>query len=143
MNVLAAVADGPTAAIAVVALVFGLFVVARGRRGERVEDGSGASLLSAPILPAPVAAPADATGAEEEPDGLQTMAVGEIGHGAIRLGVTPRSQPAPEPAVEPEVPGPQPAPAAAEPPDPEPPPGPPTTWTPQPAPPPPPPHPAP
>jgi len=127
MHVLA-VADGLTAAIAVVALVFGLFVVARGRRGERVEDGAGASLLSAPIVPPPVAATADAdatAGAEEQPDGLRTMAVGEIGHGTIRLGVTPRVPPAAEPTVEPQVAEPQPEQAAAEPPSPEPPPEPP------------------
>jgi hypothetical protein len=155
MHVLAAVADGPTAALAVVALVFGLFVVARGRRGERVEEEASGSLLSLSVVPAPVAATADATaGAGEEPDGLQTMAVGEIGHGAIRLGTTPRAQPAPAPAAEPaaaEPPSPEPqpelpaaaaetatsepSPEVAQPPEPEPPLDPPTSWTAQPAPP--------
>lgn len=72
MNVLAALGDAPTAAIAVLAIMLGLFVVARGQRGQRAgADESGPTLLKVPVA---------------APGAAATMAVGDIGHGTIRLG---------------------------------------------------------
>jgi outer membrane biosynthesis protein TonB len=142
MHVLAALADAPTAVLAVAAILLGLFVVARGRRGEGADDEAGSSLLSVP-LKVPIAATADGSdAADADEDGLQKMAVGEVGHGAIRLGPLtrrPEPEPEPEPAsqldLDPEPasePDPEPDP---EPPEPDPPLDPPVSWTAQPAPP--------
>jgi hypothetical protein len=122
MNVLAALGDAPTAAIAVVAIVLGIFVVVRGRRGERAGDEKPAPSL--------LAVPATGSGAGGADDGLQKMAVHDIGHGTIRLGgkalsdteptaavaaLAPQLPPtvAPEPEPVSEAPSPEPEPAAA------------------------------
>ncbi len=122
MHLLAALGDAPTAAIAVVAILLGVFVVARGRRGEKAAGPGGAeagpSLLTVPIAKARAA---------PEPEGLQTMSVGQVGHGTIRLGGAAPAEPAatepptPEPAAE------EPRPATAEAPAWQPPPPEPTT----------------
>ncbi len=86
MDVLAALGDAPTAAIAIVAILLAVFFAVRGQRGERgavaaagAADEAAPTLLKVPVAPADPAPDADA-------DGLRTMAVGEVGHGAIRLG---------------------------------------------------------
>ncbi|HVF77229.1 MAG TPA: hypothetical protein VNA28_02940 [Solirubrobacteraceae bacterium] len=106
MDVLAALGDAPTAAIAVAAILLCIFVVVRGTRGERAEGEKPApSLLAVPV---PATGP-DGGGADPD-DGLQRMAVHDIGHGTIRLvGVTP-----PDPSVPtyaPQLPPTEPAPA--------------------------------
>lgn len=90
MDVLAALGEAPTAAIAVIAILLGLFVVARGRRGERGDEKPAPSLLAVPA-----AAPASA----DPPRELETMAVHDVGHGTIRLGgvASPQTDPAEEP----------------------------------------------
>lgn len=114
MNVLAALGDAPTAAIAVVAILLGIVVVARGQRGRPADEEAGPSLLTG----VPVAAPA---GGDADDDGLETMAPHDVGHGTIRLrGV---ASPDTEPEVEPE-PAPEPAPTSWTEPSPEP-----TSWT--------------
>jgi hypothetical protein len=109
MDVLAALGDASTAVIAIVAILLGVVFAVRGQRGERsAVAGAGAAGDSAPTLlklPVATAAPEPDTDA----DGLRTMAVGEVGHGAIRLG-RPEGQAEPAPAVPAE-------PAAVEPPD--------------------------
>jgi hypothetical protein len=82
MDVLAALGNATTAVIAVVAIVLGMVLVARGQRGERAAGVARASEAGPSPSTAPIAAaePASDTG------GLQKMAVGEVGHGAIRLG---------------------------------------------------------
>ena len=90
MDVLA-LGNAPTAVIAVVAIVLGVVLVARGRRGERAASLAAAGQAGPSPSTVPIAAPEPATDAA----GLQTMAVGEVGHGAIRLGsVSPKREPA-------------------------------------------------
>jgi hypothetical protein len=150
MHVLAALADAPTAALAVAAILLGLFVLARGQRGEDGDEEAGSSLLRVPVVvPASAAQAGDGADQGDAGEGLQTMPVGQVGHGAIRLG--PVIRPAPEPPATaqppaPIEPGPQPddaAPVAAMRPAPEPqatpepdrPLDPPVSWSAQPAPP--------
>jgi hypothetical protein len=131
MDVLAALGNAPTAVIAVVAIVLGVVLVARGHRGEPAA-GLGTAGEAGPS-PAPVPVPITAAEPATDATGLQKMTVGEVGHGAIRLGSvgwqrepaaaaeTPQVMPAaPEPeavaAPEPEpaaVPAPQVPPAAS------------------------------
>ncbi|MDQ3721606.1 MAG: hypothetical protein M3376_00740, partial [Actinomycetota bacterium] len=81
MQVLAALGDAPTAAIAVVAIVLGLFLGARGPREKRTmgaaggTDEPGPTLLKVPITAAP----------ENEP-GFVGPEGTIVGHGRIRLG---------------------------------------------------------
>jgi hypothetical protein len=140
VDVLAALGDAPTAVIAVVAIVLGVVLAARGQRGERAADHGAADEVRPSLLKMPIAGAEPATDA----DGLRTMAIGEVGHGAIRLGrpglriepapvaqvppqvqaLPPESQPAavaapgPEPAAEPESAEEPPAPAPHDPPSP-------------------------
>lgn len=94
MHVLAALGDAPTAVIAVVAILLGIVVVARGQRGGRADEEAGPSLLTG----VPETAPA---GGDDAEDGLEMMAPHDVGHGTIRLrGVaSPHTEPAVEPAV--------------------------------------------
>jgi len=109
MDVLAALGDAPTAVIAIVAIMLGIFFAVRGQRGERgAVAGTGAADVAAPTLLKVPVAPAEPA-PDADADGLQTMAVGEVGHGAIRLG-RPDVQAEPPPAVPAEQ-------AAVEPPD--------------------------
>jgi hypothetical protein len=120
MHMIAALADAPTAAIAVVAIALGLVFAARGPREKRAArgadgDGGGPAMVTL--------APVSRSEAEGEPGFVGPQ--GEIvGHGPIRLGVhgplgasEPEPQPAPEPvpaAVEAEpAPAPIDAPGAA------------------------------
>jgi hypothetical protein len=82
MEVLAALGSALTAVIAVVAIVLGVVLVARGQRGERAAGLATAGEAGPSPLMVPIAAAEPATDAA----GLQKMAVGEVGHGAIRLG---------------------------------------------------------
>ncbi|HWI09214.1 MAG TPA: hypothetical protein VNT54_17065 [Solirubrobacteraceae bacterium] len=67
MNVLAALGDAPTAAIAVAALLLGLFFVARGQRGrDGAAAASGRSVLATPAA-SPPPAPAPAPPPDPEP----------------------------------------------------------------------------
>jgi hypothetical protein len=143
MHVLA-LADALTAALAVVAILLGLLVVARGRRGEGADEQAGQSLLSVPVVVPGTATAAARSGDEADAgEGLQTMAVGEVGHGEIRLGPITRPVPAPAatpaPPAEPLAaaePGPTPAAEPGPPtPEPGPPVDPPVSWTAHPAPP--------
>jgi hypothetical protein len=88
MDVLAALGNALTAVIAVVAIVLGVVLVARGQRGERAAGLATAGEAGVSPLTVPSAAAEPASDAA----GLQKMAVGEVGHGAIRLGsaVRPR-----------------------------------------------------
>ena len=81
MQVLAAIGDAPTAAIAVVAILLGLFFAARGPRDKRAAGAEGSGDERAPVmLSVPVAR---APGPEPGFVGPE----GEIvGHGLIRLG---------------------------------------------------------
>jgi len=137
MHVLA-LADALTAALAVVAILLGLLIVARGRRGESADEQAGQSLLSVPVVVPGTATAAAHSGDEADAGGgLQTMAVGEVGHGAIRLG--PITRPVPAPAATPAPPAePDPGPTPDPPPptaEPDPPVDPPVSWTAHPAPP--------
>jgi hypothetical protein len=92
MDVLAALGSAPTAVIAVVAIVLGVVLVARGQRGEPAAGLGTAGEAG----PSPLTVPITAAEAATDATGLQTMAVGEVGHGAIRLGsVSPQREPAP------------------------------------------------
>ena len=129
MQVLAAIGDAPTAAIAVVAILLGLFFAARGPRDKRAAGAEGSGDERAPVmLSVPVAR---APGPEPGFVGPE----GEIvGHGLIRLGSvvplgggeSPVAAPppvAPEPAApEPVAIEPAPAPPAPPAPEPDPPP---------------------
>lgn len=103
MSVLAALGDAPTAAIAIVAILLGIVVAARGQRGQRADEKAGPTLLTG----VPVAAPA---GGDDAADGLAQMAPHDVGHGTIRLGgvASPHTEPevetarVPPAAVEPE-----------------------------------------
>jgi len=95
MDVLAALGDALTAVIAIVAIVLGVVLAARGQRGQRAAEHGAADEMR-PSLKVPIAAAAPATDA----DGLRKMASGEVGHGAIRLGM-PAWRAAPAPGVEP------------------------------------------
>lgn len=100
MDVLAALGDAPTAVIAIVAILLAVFFAVRGHRGERdAVAGAGAADVAAPtLLKVPVAAaPTPDADADADAEGLRTMAVGEVGHGAIRLG-RPDVQAEPPPA---------------------------------------------
>src|ERR687894_2609020 len=93
MNVLAALGDAPTAVIAVVAILLGILVVARGQRGDRGDRGERGDEPAGPsLLTVPRAAPAAAG------DGLEKMAVHDVGHGTIRLGgvASPHTEPGEE-----------------------------------------------
>ncbi len=112
----AALGDAPTAAIAVVAILLGLFFAVRGPREKRaagVADGGetpGPAMVTLPVATAPEAEPGF-VGPEGE----------VVGHGPIRLGVPGMfggaQPPAPEPAAAepvappPALPTPVPAPA--------------------------------
>jgi hypothetical protein len=150
MHVLAALGDAPTATIAVLAILLGLFVVARGRRGEPAESQPATSslLAGAAAGPGPVQAQEAAPEAAADEQQPQTLVSGDVGLGEIHLRDTgaqateaapeaeaepafePAPPPAPEPlpepaqALEPEL-APAPEPAAPEP-EPEPP----TRWRP-------------
>ena len=106
--VTAAVGDAPTAIIACVALVLGVVLAARGRRGEPAVERAAPPPADPPAAPlvVPAAAPAGAPAPA-------------VGHGAIRF-VTNDDVP-PEPQPEP----PEPQPEPPEPPEPPPPPPPP------------------
>jgi len=97
MDVLAALGSAPTAVIAVVAIVLGVVLVARDQRGEPAA-GLG---TAGDAGPSPLTAPITAAEPATDPGGLQTMAVGEVGHGAIRLGSGGRQR---EPAASGAVP---------------------------------------
>jgi len=118
MQVLAALGDAPTAAIAVVAILLGVLLVARGPREKRAagaaanESKPTPTLLKVPITPAPDGDP-----------GFVGPAGEVVGHGPIRLGA-PGPLTGGEPAATPPAP-PEPAAAPATvptPPAPEPPP---------------------
>ena len=88
MQVLAALGDAPTAALAVLAIVLGVFLAARGPREERfAEPDPGGSRDSGPkMLKLPLAA-APEPEAKAEPGFVGPQ--GEVvGHGPIRLGAT-------------------------------------------------------
>ena len=130
MQVLAALGDAPTAAIAVLAILVGVLLAARGPREKRAagdagaEEQPGPTLLKLPVADTPAAEPGF-VGPEGE----------VVGHGPIRLGgrgplgtgaadepapvqsVTPEPEPEPESEPEPE---PEPAPVAHSAPEPEP-----------------------
>jgi hypothetical protein len=123
MQVLAALGDAPTATIAVVAILIGVFLAARGPREKRGAgadehaEASGPTLLRVPVASAPDAE------ADVEPGFVGPQ--GEVvGHGRIRLGATgplgggePAAaqaasapvapEPVPEPEPEPEPPAPE------------------------------------
>ena len=113
MDVLAALGDASTAAIAIVAILLAVFFAVRGQRGERGAVAAGAADEAVPtLLKVPLAPSGPVPDADPDADGLRTMAVGEVGHGAIRLGrppapAEPELAPEPEPAP---VPDPEPAP---------------------------------
>jgi outer membrane biosynthesis protein TonB len=119
MLVVAALADAPTAAIAVVAIVLGLLFAARGPRDKR---GSGAADERAPMMVSmPAGSPAPSAPEPEAEPGFVGPQGEIVGHGPIRLGVSGLSgageaaRPPPEAVAEPAQP------AAAEPaPDPSP-----------------------
>jgi hypothetical protein len=113
MQVMATLGDAPTAAIAVVAILLGIFFAARGPREQRgagaAEDGERAAVL----LNVPVTPPPDVEPGFVGPEG------DVVGHGPIRLGVagplgSVQAAPAPV-APEPVVPDEPPPPPAAEP----------------------------
>ncbi|HEV2775061.1 MAG TPA: hypothetical protein VGV90_05680 [Solirubrobacteraceae bacterium] len=122
MPVLAALGDAPTAAIAVVAILIGVFLAARGPREKRPAGAANGAQDSGPtLLKVPVAA------APETEPGFVGPAGEVVGHGPIRLGavgslgggepatahpaaVTPATaQPEPEPAPPPVPAAPPPA----------------------------------
>ena len=92
MEVLAALGDAPTAAIAVVAIVIGVLLAARGPREKRAagdmggQEEAGPTLLKVPVSAAPEAEP-----------GFVGPAGEVVGHGPIRLGA-PGSLGAPAPS---------------------------------------------
>src|ERR671916_544883 len=90
MHVLAALADAPTAVLAIAAILLGLFVLARGQRGEDGDEEAASSLLRVPVV-VPVAARAAQTG-----DGADE---GEAGEGLPRGGGGPRRPPGRSPAL--------------------------------------------
>lgn len=118
MEVLGTLADAPTAAIAVIAIVLGLLFAARGPRGER-RPGGGAD-EAAPVMLADV--PIATRSADPGFIGPEGSIVG---HGPIHLGArgplgggAPMPEPETAPAVAPESePTAEPAPVAE--PDPE------------------------
>ena len=129
MQALAAIGDAPTAAIAVVAILLGLFFAARGPRDKRAAGAKGSGderapvMLSVPVTRAPETEPGF-VGSEGEIVGhglIRLGSVGPLGGGASPVAAPPPVAPepvAPEPvAVEPAPP--PPAPPA---PEPEPPP---------------------
>lgn len=132
MHVLAASGDVLTTVIALLAILVGVFVTARGRRGPGAEHGDAKG--GSPLLAAPSAAPRPA----DVEEGRATPAAGDAGDGASGLGAVASDQPGPasepEPVVQSEPPGavapeasgaedpPPPAPSPPEPPPPEPPP---------------------
>jgi len=129
MEVLAAIGDAPTAAIAVVAILLGLFFAARGPRDKRAAGAEGSGDERAPVmLSVPV------TRARETEPGFVGPEGEIVGHGLIRLGsvgplgggASPVAAPppvAPEPvAPEPVAVEPAPPPPAPPAPEPEPPP---------------------
>jgi hypothetical protein len=113
MQVLAALGDAPTAAIAVVAILVGVLLAARGPREKRAAGDAGDEAQTGPtLLKLPAASPA---APEAEPGFVGPQ--GEIvGHGPIRLGASgplgggapaapapaPSAEPEPEPEPEPE-----------------------------------------
>ena len=120
MQALAAIGDAPTAALAVVAILLGLFFAARGPRDKRAAGAKGSGDERAPVmLSVPV------TRARETEPGFVGPEGEIVGHGLIRLGsvgplgggASPVAAPppvAPEPvAPEPEPPPVAPAPEAA------------------------------
>jgi len=129
MQALAAIGDAPTAALAVVAILLGLFFAARGPRDKRAAGAEGSGderapvMLSVPMTRAPETEPGF-VGPEGEIVGhglIRLGSVGPLGGGASPVAAPPPVAPepvAPEPvAVEPAPP--PPAPPA---PEPEPPP---------------------
>ncbi|MEA2144406.1 MAG: hypothetical protein QOI64_2836 [Solirubrobacteraceae bacterium] len=125
MHVIAALADAPTAAIAVVAIVLGLLLAARGPREKRAAAAANGAEESGPAMVTLPTATATAPATEAEP-GFVGPAGEVVGHGPIRLGIhgppagesaAPAAAPAPAPAVdapapaEPSLPVPAPAPA--------------------------------
>jgi len=148
MQALAAIGDAPTAALAVVAILLGLFFAARGPRDKRAAGAEGSGderapvMLSVPVTRAPETEPGF-VGPEGEIVGhglIRLGSVGPLGGGASPVAAPPPVAPepvAPEPvAVElapppPAPPAPEPEPVAVEPappppappaPEPEPPP---------------------
>jgi len=110
MQVLAALGDAPTAAIAVVAIVLGVLLAARGPREKRAAGGTGGQEETGPtLLKVPVAAAPEAEPGFVGPEGEV------VGHGPIRLGAPGAlSGGALEPAA-PAPAAPEPAPTLAEP----------------------------
>jgi hypothetical protein len=116
MQVMAALGDAPTAAIAVVAILLGVLLVARGPREKRAagavdEAEPTPTLLNVPISPAPDVEPGF-VGPEGE----------VVGHGPIRLGAVgplSGSETAAAPAPAPSEPQPAPAPGPDEPEEPK------------------------
>ena len=102
MQVLAALGDAPTAAIAVVAIVLGVLLAARGPREKRAADVPDESEATPTLLKVPISAPP-----EKEPGFVGPK--GEVvGHGPIRLGaagplsVGAPAEPAPPAALAPD-----------------------------------------
>ena len=111
MQVLAALGDAPTAAIAVVAIVLGVLLAARGPREKRAagdiggQEEAGPTLLKVPMSAAPEAEP-----------GFVGPAGEVVGHGPIRLGAPCRPARRRRAPVEPAPVEPAPPPAASAPP---------------------------
>ncbi len=108
MHVLAALGDAPTAAIAVVAIVLGVLLAARGPREKRPAGAAEETEAAPTLLKVPIAPPPDVEPGFVGPQGEV------VGHGPIRLGAV-GPPPAPEPAPPPPPPAPEPV-AATEPP---------------------------
>ena len=112
MHVLAALGDAPTAAIAVVAIVLGVLLAARGPREKRPAGAAEETEAAPTLLKVPIAPPPDVEPGFVGPQGEV------VGHGPIRLGaVGPLSggDPGAEPAPAAPPPAPEPV-AATEPP---------------------------
>jgi hypothetical protein len=117
VQVLAALGDAPTAAIAVVAILVGVLLAARGPREKRAAGDAGDEAQTGPtLLKLPTAGPA----APDVEPGFVGPAGEVVGHGPIRLGAIgplggAPAAPAPAPSAEPE-PEPEPEPTPAFPP---------------------------